>query len=516
VLDLTPESEEMAGEHAVEQAPVAEVDGRTREILEHRERTHRGRGWVVRRLLLAADVFGLTGAFVVSELFYARTANGLLSTFGSAAEYVLFLLTLPLWILGAKFFGLYDRDEEFTDHSTADDLVRVLLLVTLGVFLFTRIRLVTHRISPEVTKVTVYWALAIALITTGRVAARAIGRRTLSYVQNAVVVGAGEVGQLIARKLLQHPEYGIHLVGFVDDNPCELREDVAQLPVLGTQSELVEIARSYGIDRVILAFSEQHDEHLVSAVRSLRAKNVQVDVVPRMFDVVGPTASIHNVEGLPLLGLPPARISKSSQMIKRGLDIAVSLVALVVTAPIFLVVALLIKRDSKGPVFFRQTRLGMDMKEFTLFKFRTMSQDVKEDDHRAYIEATMNHNALPESSGLYKLERSGQITRVGRWLRKTSLDELPQLINVLRGDMSLVGPRPCLLYETEFFESHHFDRFLVPAGITGLWQVTARAHSTFGEALEMDVAYAHGWTLGLDVRLLARTPLQVFRSSQTG
>ena len=131
--------------------------------------------------------------------------------------------------------------------------------------------------------------------------------------------------------------------------------------------------------------------------------------------------------------------------------------------------------------------------------------------HRAYIEKTMSADLAANGNGLYKLERPDAITRVGRLLRKTSLDELPQLFNVLRGDMSLVGPRPCIPYETEFFKPHHFDRFLVPAGITGLWQVTARAYATFGEALDMDVAYARGWSLGLDLRLLVQTPFAVLR-----
>ena len=178
----------------------------------------------------------------------------------------------------------------------------------------------------------------------------------------------------------------------------------------------------------------------------------------------------------------------------------------------FAVIALLIKRDSEGPVFFRQTRLGLNMKEFTVLKFRTMRVGTDSSKHRDYVKATMSRSAAPESNGVYKLERDDAITRIGGWLRKTSLDELPQLINVLRGEMSLVGPRPCLDYETAFFEPHHFDRFLVPAGITGLWQVTARAHSTFGEALDMDVAYARGWSVGLDVRLFFRTPIQLLRS----
>jgi lipopolysaccharide/colanic/teichoic acid biosynthesis glycosyltransferase len=168
-----------------------------------------------------------------------------------------------------------------------------------------------------------------------------------------------------------------------------------------------------------------------------------------------------------------------------------------------------VRRDSEGPIFFRQERLGIDMKPFTALKFRTMQVGTDDSVHREYIKATMSADAAPEANGVYKLDRGDAITPFGHWLRKTSLDELPQLINVFRGDMSLVGPRPCLQYETEHFSPQHFERFLVPAGLTGLWQVTARAHSTFGEALDMDVAYVRGWSLALDLRLLFRTPGQI-------
>jgi lipopolysaccharide/colanic/teichoic acid biosynthesis glycosyltransferase len=188
---------------------------------------------------------------------------------------------------------------------------------------------------------------------------------------------------------------------------------------------------------------------------------------------------------------------------------------LLVTAPLFTYIAWRIKRDSPGPVFFRQVRLGQNQREFTALKFRTMKVDVDTSKHREYIARTMDPKVAPRGNGLYKLEREDAITDSGRWLRKTSLDELPQLINVLLGDMSLVGPRPCIDYETEHFLPHHFDRFLVPAGITGLWQVTARAQATFREALDMDVAYARGWSLGLDLRLLCRTPLQVLARKAT-
>jgi lipopolysaccharide/colanic/teichoic acid biosynthesis glycosyltransferase len=269
--------------------------------------------------------------------------------------------------------------------------------------------------------------------------------------------------------------------------------------------------RSLDVERVVVAFSNESHESLVSAIRSLQNQDVQIDVVPRLFEVVGPRVGIHTVEAVPLIVLPPGRLSPSSRVLKRTLDIVVASFVLLVTLPLLLVIAALIRYDSSGPALFRQKRLGQGMREFELLKFRTMRTDVDDTAHKEYIEAITSPGAVAGSNGLYKLDRSDAVTRVGRWLRKTSLDELPQLINVVRGDMSLVGPRPCLEYETQHFEQHHFDRFLVPAGITGFWQVSARAASTFGEALDMDVAYVRGWSLGLDVRLLCRTPLQVLR-----
>jgi len=207
-------------------------------------------------------------------------------------------------------------------------------------------------------------------------------------------------------------------------------------------------------------------------------------------------------------------VTRANFLAKRFFDVIFSALLLAATAPAWLVICALIKLDSPGPVFFRQTRLGMNMRKFTLLKFRTMRTGTDEGIHREYIKTLMDVTAQPSDNGLYKLDR-GDVTRFGRWLRRTSLDELPQLINVLRGEMSLVGPRPCIPYEVEHFASHHFDRFLVPAGLTGLWQVTARAHTTFSEALEMDASYARGWSPGLDVALMLRTVRHVLRSRST-
>jgi exopolysaccharide biosynthesis polyprenyl glycosylphosphotransferase len=325
-----------------------------------------------------------------------------------------------------------------------------------------------------------------------------------------LIVGAGDVGQLVARKLGQHPEYAIELVGFVDDDPRVARADV-EVNLLGGVDGLVDLVEQHDVDRVIVAFSGKPDARTLALVRLLPLDDVVVDVVPRLFELIGPRATLHSIEGVPVVALPPTHVNRASLATKRVIDLTLASFAVVLTAPLFVYIAYRIKRDSPGPIFYRQTRLGYGMRPFTALKFRTMATGTDDREHRDYIRSTMSSDAELGPTGVYKLERTDAITRVGGWLRRSSLDELPQLINVLLGEMSLVGPRPCIPYEVEHFQPHHFERFLVPQGITGLWQVSARSSSTFGEALEMDVAYARGWSLGLDLRLLFRTPFALHR-----
>jgi exopolysaccharide biosynthesis polyprenyl glycosylphosphotransferase len=487
------------------------ADARTIEVLRHRQgaRRPRRRGWLVRRMLVLADVVGLAAAFLTIEAVFGP-GSGADNTLHPALEFAFLAATLPLWIVMARLYSLYDLDEERTHHPTTDDIVRVFHLVTVCTWTSFAVIWVTGIANPEVPKVIVFWGLAVALIVAARTCARAWCRSRLTYIQNTVIVGAGEVGQIVARKLLRHSEYGINLVGFVDTAPKEMHEGLEHVSVLASPEELPELIKLFDIERVIIAFSNDSAEETLELVRSLNDLPVQVDIVPRLFELVGPSVKIDTLEGLPLVELPPPSLTRSSWWIKRAIDATAAAIALFLTAPLFAYIALRVKLDSPGPVFFRQKRLGQGQREFEVLKFRTMKVGADSSEHRDFIRASMDPRTAPSTNGLFKLDRNDVVTRSGRWLRGTSLDELPQLINVLRGDMSLVGPRPCIDYEVECFEPHHFDRFLVPAGITGLWQVTARAQATFKEALDMDVAYARGWSLGLDLRLLCRTPLQVF------
>jgi exopolysaccharide biosynthesis polyprenyl glycosylphosphotransferase len=467
------------------------------------------RGQMMRRALVLADLVGLALAFLAASAIFSPNAPG--DVVSPDVEILFLSATLPLWIALARLYGLYERDEERADHSTSDEIFGVVNLVTVGMWLVFVIGSLTGLTDPDLGRLASHWALAIFLVVAARAFARTFCRRSSGYMQNTVIVGAGAVGQLVARKVLQHPEYRLNLLGFVDDSPRRKRNDIGEARLLGGQGELAEIVESRNVDRIVVAFSQEPDARTMELIRSLSERDVIVDVVPRLFDLVGPRTSVHSIEGMPLVTLPPTRLAPSTLAVKRVLDIVGAACLLVLTAPLFAYAALRIKLDSPGPVLFKQTRLGTNMRAFTALKFRSMKVETDASAHREYVRGIMSAEATLDDSGVYKLQREDAVTPFGRWLRKTSLDELPQLINVLRGDMSLVGPRPCIPYETENFDQHHFERFLVPQGLTGLWQVTARASSTFGEALEMDVAYVRGWSMALDLRLLLKTPFALLR-----
>jgi exopolysaccharide biosynthesis polyprenyl glycosylphosphotransferase len=489
------------------------LDPRTAEILERRRRTAvvRRRGWLVRRMLLVADVVGLSVAFLVAELLVGPVDDQI-GRLAALDEFLLFLGTLPVWIIVSKLYGLYDHDEERTDHSTVDELLAVFHLVTVGAWILLAGAWLTGLVAPDFGKLALFWALAIGLIGLGRAGARAFCRRRMTYLQNAVIVGAGDVGQLVARKLMQHPEYGINLVGFIDSAPKERHAYLDHLTLLGPLDRLTSIVKAFDIERVIIAFSNEGHDELLDLIRSLNDLDVQVDIVPRLFEVVGPSVGIHTVEGLPLVGLRPLRLAWSSRALKRAMDIFLSLGGLVLLAPLFAVLAALIKFESPGPVFFRQMRMGIGGREFRIYKFRTMV--INAEDLKAELAHLNRHVLQGQDPRMFKVPADPRVSRVGRFLRRYSLDELPQLVNVLKGEMSLVGPRPLILDEDEHVLQWARKRLDLRPGMTGLWQVLGASDIPFDEMTKLDYLYVTNWSLSRDFGLIFRTIPAVFRPRQ--
>lgn len=491
----------------------AALDERTLEILDRRRKTAvvRRRGWLVRRMLLLADILGLAVSFALANTFVGP-AGGDLGRVNALGELIVFLATVPLWVVAAKIYGLYDHDEERADHSTVDEVVAVFHLVTVGSWGLFIGAWVTELAYIDFVKLAAFWACAIGCVSVARAGARAVCRRRLAYLQNTVIVGAGDVGQLVARKILQHPEYGINLVGFVDSAPKDRRSDLDHLTLLGSPERLRAIVRMFDIERVVIAFSNETHEDTLELIRSLKDLDVQIDIVPRLFEIVGPSVGMHTVEGLPLVGLPPLRLARSSRFLKRTLDVAASAIGLFVLAPVFAVVAILIKLDSPGPVFFRQVRMGAGDRTFRIYKFRTMVADAES--RKAGLAHLNKHAANGGDARMFKIPADPRITRIGRVLRRYSLDELPQLINVLKGEMSLVGPRPLILAEDENVQAWARERLKLKPGMTGLWQVLGRTDIPFEEMTNLDYLYVTSWSLKTDLSLILRTLPAVFRAQK--
>jgi exopolysaccharide biosynthesis polyprenyl glycosylphosphotransferase len=317
--------------------------------------------------------------------------------------------------------------------------------------------------------------------------------------RNVLIVGAGGIGRRVAAHLEHHPEEGRRVCGFLDD------ERPLGDGVIGRVSNLARLARTAFVDEILLA--APHDRELTLRVLyEARQLRLDVEMVPDLFGCKPEGAEVERVGDLPVICLHEERLPAAGLLAKRAFDIVATSGALLVVAPLLAIIAVLIKLDSRGPVFYAAQRAGRKGRLFRCFKFRTMvsnAEDLK--------------NALRDqnqrSGPIFKIADDPRITRVGRMLRRYSLDELPQLWNVLRGEMSLVGPRPHPLDDFAGYEVEHHARLDVTPGITGLWQVTARRDPSFQRAIELDREYIRTWSLGMDARILLKTAKAVVRGS---
>jgi len=457
----------------------------------------------MRRLLLVADLLGLTIAFFLARAL-TTSAVGVVE---SRWEIGLFLASLPLWVLLARVGGLYDRDEERTNHSTVDDLFGVFTTVTLGTWMFLLLTSVTGLADPSLQRLVVFWLLAITVVTPTRAAMRAVGRRQPAYLQRVLIVGSGDVARLLGEKIDKHPEYGLRMVGFVDHDEGASSNGTGPLDLLGTTSAIRELVQTHAVDRVVVAFSTDSHVDTLNVIRSMQDLRVQVDIVPRMFEVLGTNAQLHTIQGIPLVGLPSPKLSGSSRFLKRSLDLIGASVGLVLFSPLLAAVAICIKLDSRGPVLFRQVRMGGGEKEFRIFKFRTMVRDAEQ--QKAQVAHLNMHSTCDPR--MFKVPNDPRITRVGAVLRRWRIDELPQLINVVRGEMSLVGPRPLILDEDLHVTMWARRRLSLKPGMTGLWQVLGASEIPFDEMTRLDYLYVTNWSLREDVRLILLTLQAVMR-----
>jgi exopolysaccharide biosynthesis polyprenyl glycosylphosphotransferase len=411
----------------------------------------------------------------------------------------LMLLGLLCWSCLTSAYGLYKREEADHGRSTTEDIPALVLLVTLATWLGTLALAATHVAHPRLGIAAGFWVFAILFITCARAVTRSVISRCLSRRESVLIIGAGRIGGRVAQKLANRPGFGLEIVGFLDDDPLDIPEDGP--PHLGGTSKLEHVIRAYEIERVIMAFSRLPDETYVDLSRRCLDLGVRVDVVPRLYELIGSHNHVHELVGLPLVELRPLSFSPHSRVLKRAFDLALTGIALAVLAPVLLFCAWRIKATSSGPVFFRQERMGAGGKRFRIYKFRTMYADA--DQRKGEVEHLNKHRE--SGPKMFKIPDDPRITPFGKFLRSWSLDELPQLINVLRGQMSLVGPRPLILDEDEHIVGDIRRRLTLTPGITGLWQVLGRSDIAFSEMVTLDYVYVANWSLWGDAKLLAQT-----------
>jgi exopolysaccharide biosynthesis polyprenyl glycosylphosphotransferase len=317
-------------------------------------------------------------------------------------------------------------------------------------------------------------------------------------VRNVLIVGAGGLGHRIANYLGKHPEMGRSVCGFLDDR---------KLPgkgVMGRTSDLAELARAAFVDEVILA--APHDRELTLRVlRAAQQLRLDVKMAPDLFGCEA-MRETERIGDMPLISLHEERLPVAGLRLKRVLDVVSAALMLMLLAPTLALIAILVRLDSHGPVFYAALRAGRKGRPFRCYKFRTMVSNA--DDLKAKLRE-QNQRQGP----FFKITGDPRITRIGRWLRRYSLDELPQLWNVLRGEMSLVGPRPHPLDDFSGYAIEHLSRLDVIPGMTGLWQVTARRNPSFQAGMKLDIEYIQRWSLRMDFRILLKTAAVVLRGS---
>ncbi len=434
----------------------------------------------LRRMLVSADgAAAVVGGIALGLLSAASMREGALLIAGLAVA----------WPACAFLCGLYASEDLRTWASGITETPKLALgVLTLSWLVYGTIELLGLD-HPAFAALVAAGATGFAAAF-ARAAVRAWAHRSPQLREQTLLIGSGEVARRVTQRLRAHDEVGLDVVGYLDNEVDEVGS--VGMRRLGVLNDLQRFLETGAIDRVIIAFSRAGHEELLQCIRVCRDAGVTVDIVPRLFDFLHGARVLDQVGDMPLLSIGPARLARTSRVAKRALDLVVATLALTALAPLLILLAIAIKLDSRGPVLFTQRRPGRGGNLFRLLKFRSMIPEAKVE--------------LRAPGQLVKIATDDRITRVGRFIRRFSLDEAPQLVNVLRGDMSLVGPRPIVAVEidalTEPWQGRRLD---LRPGLTGPWQILGRSHIPLEERVMLDYQYVAGWSLARDLEILLAT-----------
>lgn len=439
---------------------------------------------VFRRLLLVADVVAIVGAFLLTVGLSSRSVQ--LTWVGVAA--------VPILVVGAKLTGLYDRDETLLRKTTLDEAPKLFQLATLCAFIAWLTGGLLVRGPLDRHEALFLWlALSVGLIL-----ARAVSRVVAlqcSPAERCLFIGDEASAETIRSKL-GHGGVKAEVVAHLDlDKVASWSTDSFSEARL---AEVRDLAQTLDVHRAIIAPRSVDGGEMLNLVRTLKAVGVRVSVLPRLLEVVGSSVEFDDLHGVTVMGVRRFDLTRSSAAFKRAFDVFGALVGLLAVSPLLLVIAVAVKLDSRGPVFFRQLRVGRYGQRFYMLKFRTMVPDAE-----ALKDSLRDRNEAQE--GLFKIADDPRVTRVGRLLRCSALDELPQLWNVVRGEMSLVGPRPLVVDEDRRIEGWHRRRLELMPGMTGPWQILGPSRVPLREMVAIDYLYIANWSLWSDIKILLRT-----------
>ncbi len=444
------------------------------------------RDQLFRRALLIADLVSFVAAFIVLAQLSGRSPQ--LTWVGAVG-----LLAL---VLGAKVFGLYDRDEALLHRTTLDETPKLFQVATLGALCaWLAGGFVIGGGTLDRRDALLLWLLLIVFMVLARASARAIAIR-LAPLERCMFIGDRGAAATIRSKLSDHHGVKAELVADIDPADASAwSADAFSEPRL---EEIRDLAGSLDIQRAIIAPDGVDADQTLDLVCTLEALGVKVSVLPRLLEVVGTSVEFDDLHGVTVMGIKRFALTRSSTIVKRAFDLVGASVGLLAMAPAMIAIAIAIKLDSRGPVFFRQRRVGQHGEHFEVIKFRTMVRDAD-----ALKDSLRDRNEARE--GLFKIADDPRVTRVGRILRKSALDELPQLLNIFKGEMSLVGPRPLVIDEDEHVKGWFRRRLELTPGLTGPWQILGPARVPLREMGALDYLYVANWSLWGDVKILLRT-----------
>lgn len=462
-----------------------------------------------RRVVLASRIVCDVGAILIG-LAVANSgqqrlaAQGLVQPLGAVQLFN--VIVIASWLALFAGMGLYDAHRLV---NALDELVMVLQAVAMGTVLAVFAAFLVKVPTQRSWVLTAWIGCTLAVLVT-----RLLHRRILRglrasgvMVSRMLIVGASSEARELSRAIVHAPHLGFEVVGFLDDSgPAGMTSADGSPDVVGETSCLREAVALYQVDTVLIASGSVVPQTAERVYRDLQGLPVDLHLSTGLLGVAASRAVVERFDGIPLIGLRPVDLSGFQSMLKRAFDVVASGLAIVALAPILLVCALAIRLSSPGPVLFRQQRVGSDGQVFSIHKFRSMTVDAEE--------RLTPLRSLNEADGpIFKLRDDPRVTRAGRWLRAWSLDELPQLLDVLRGEMSLVGPRPLAAYEVDLDDPWARDRLRIRPGMTGLWQVSGRHRLSFEEMVRLDLYYVENWSLAMDLLIVMRTVAAVLRGS---